>query len=136
MLNYLEDLNYTYPEPATLYSEQTFKNENKSSSIIVTTQADTQFTDNTPLYLKTKDAVYVLDIASISLLTVPYPYPQETKHRRLYNTPKCNLCVVDACKESLTPHDLQKPIDVVFTLDKTLDLPFLAKVELPTKIQE
>lgn len=134
MLNYLHDLDYTYPEQATLYSEQTFKNETKKSSLIITTEKDSQFTDSTPLYLKTKDAIYILDVGSISLLTVPYPYPQETKHRRLYNTPKCNLCIVDTCKESITPYDLEKPIDVIFTLDKDLPLPFLAKMELPKEI--
>lgn len=136
MLNYLHDPDYTYPEQATLYSEQTLKNQEKQSSIICPHEKDSQFTDNTPLYLKTKDAIYILDIGSISLLTVPYPYPQETKHRRLYNTPKCNLCIVNTFKESITPYDLQRPIDVIFTLDKTLFLPFLAKIEFSTEVSE
>lgn len=130
MLNYLPDKDYTYPESAVLYSEHAFKQKNKQSNILISTAEDAQFSENAPFYLETKDVLYVLGLQDVSLLTVPYPYEQETIHRRLYKTPKCNLVVVNSNKESLTPHDLQKPINVVYTFDKELPLPFLASIQV------
>jgi hypothetical protein len=141
MPNYMIDENYTYPEKATLFSQETWNNKTKKSSIIVTQNDEAEFHLSDTVLLQTKECVWLMTIDTISMLTGMYPAWTETKIRRLTENPKCQLLIVDnegipVEKQRITPKDLKIPIPVIYTVDKTLPLPFLAKMELPTEIQE